>query len=86
MKLSLLLRPLTGLCLILLAACVAAPAHGQSTLIGAPIAGIDVDATGVLRVRQFDPRLAQQRLAAARANDDANVMQPSELRKISLNR
>ncbi|MCP4891506.1 MAG: DUF1598 domain-containing protein, partial [Planctomycetaceae bacterium] len=47
---------------------------------------IDVDATGVLRVRQFDPRLAQQRLAAARANDDANVMQPSELRKISLNR
>ncbi len=86
MKLSLQLRPLTGLCLILLAACVAAPAHGQSTLIGAPIAGIDVDATGVLRVRQFDPRLAQQRLAAARANDDANVMQPSELRKISLNR
>lgn len=86
MKHSLLLRPLTGLCLILLAACVAAPAHGQSSLIGAPIAGIDVDATGVLRVRQFDPRLAQQRLAAARANGDANVMQPSELRKISLNR
>lgn len=59
---------------------------GQTTaLIGDPIAGIDVDATGVLKVRQFDPRLAQQRLAAARAAD-TNVMQPSELRKISLNR
>ncbi len=60
---------------------------GQATnLIGSPIAGIDVDAQGVLRVRQFDPRLAQQRLAAARANQDANVMQPSKLRKVSLNR
>ncbi len=61
--------------------------NGQDTiLIGQPIAGIDVDATGVLRVKQFDPRLAQQRLAAARAHGDANVMRPSELRKISLNR
>lgn len=61
--------------------------QGQDTLlIGQPIAGIDVDATGVLRVKQFDPRLAQQRLAAARAQGDANVMRPSELRKVSLNR
>ncbi len=60
---------------------------GQTTaLIGQPIAGIDVDATGVLRVKQFDPRLAMQRLVAARAQADANVMQPSELRKVSLNR
>ena len=60
---------------------------GQTTnLIGQPIAGIDVDATGVLRVKQFDPRLAQQRLAAARAQGDANVMRPSDLRKVSLNR
>ena len=60
---------------------------GQDTiLIGDPIAGIDVDATGVLRVKQFDPRLAMQRLVAARAQADANVMQPSELRKVSLNR
>ncbi|MFK8113006.1 MAG: DUF1598 domain-containing protein [Rubripirellula sp.] len=60
--------------------------NNQTTaLIGDPIAGIDVDATGVLKVRQFDPRLAQQRLAAARAAD-TNVMQPSKLRKISLNR
>ncbi len=60
---------------------------GQDTiLIGDPIAGIDVDATGVLRVKQFDPRLLKQRLDAARAQADANVMQPSKLRKVSLNR
>src|SRR6056297_1798822 len=60
---------------------------GQTTnLIGEPIAGIDVDAKGVLRVKQFDPRLAQQRLAAAQAQAGLNVMQPTELRKISLNR
>ena len=63
----------------------------NTTLIGDPIAGIDVDATGVLRVQQFDPKLAIERLAAARAQvngngADANVMRPSELRKISLNR
>jgi hypothetical protein len=66
--------------------------NNQTTnLIGAPIAGIDVDATGVLKVRQFDPRLAVQREAAARAQvqavgDGPNVMLPSKLRKISLNR
>lgn len=60
---------------------------GQDTvLIGQPIAGIDVDATGVLRVKQFDPRLARQRLAAARAQGDNDVMRQSKLRKVSLNR
>ena len=58
----------------------------QDVIIGQPIAGIDVDATGVLRVKQFDPRLAQQRLAAAKAMADTDVMQPSKLRKVSLNR
>ena len=59
----------------------------QSTsLIGDPIAGIDVDAAGVLRVKQFDARLAQQRLAAARAQGDQNLMRSSKLRKVSLNR
>jgi hypothetical protein len=58
----------------------------QDVFVGNPIAGIDVDATGVLRVKQFDPRLAQQRLAAAKAKADADVMRPSELRKVSLNR
>jgi hypothetical protein len=53
-----------------------------------PIAGIDVDAQGVLRVRQFDPQVAQQRLLAARAHVPAehDVMRPSELRKVSLQR
>jgi len=59
----------------------------QSTsLVGDPIAGIDVDAAGVLRVKQFDARLAQQRLAAAKAQGDLNVMRSSKLRKVSLNR
>lgn len=61
----------------------------DTTVIGPPIAGIDVDATGVLRVKQFDGRLAAQRLVEARARlggDDANVMNSSELRKVSLNR
>ena len=61
---------------------------GQDTLlIGDPIAGIDVDAAGVLKIRQFDPRLARQRLAAARAAAaDQDVMRPSKLRKVSLRR
>ena len=40
----------------------------------------------MLRIKQFDARLAQQRFAAARAQGDRNVMRPSELRKVSLNR
>ena len=51
-----------------------------------PIAGVDVDAGGVLKVRQFDPRVAQQRLAAVRQQRNTELMQPSELRKVSLNR
>jgi Protein of unknown function (DUF1598) len=51
-----------------------------------PIAGVDVDAQGVLRIRQFDPRVAQQRLMAARALIGQDVMVPSKLRKVSLQR
>jgi hypothetical protein len=40
---------------------------GGDIIFGNPIAGIDVDATGVLKVRQFDPRLAVQRFQAAKA-------------------
>jgi hypothetical protein len=53
---------------------------------GQPIAGVEVDATGVLRVKQFDPRVAQQRLLAARNAAGAEVMKRSPLRKVSLNR
>lgn len=63
-----------------------APNLSAQVVIGQPIAGIDIDANGVLRVKQFDPRLAKRRLAAAQARADADVMQTSELRKVSLNR
>ena len=53
---------------------------------GNPIAGIDVDAGGVLKVRQFDPRVARQRLIAARRQAGNELMKPSRLRKVSLNR
>lgn len=60
---------------------------GDTLVFGNPIAGVDVDATGVLQVRTVDPRLAQQRLREAhiRAQTE-DVMQRSELRKVSLNR
>lgn len=76
-------------CLLALVLCVSAACSRVARaqiLIGQPIAGIDVDANGVLRVKQFDPRLAQQRLAAARAQADTDVMRRSPLRKVSLNR
>lgn len=59
----------------------------QSTvLFGQPLAGIDVDALGVLRMKQFDPRVAQARIDAAKAKGFHGVMRPSELRKVSLQR
>jgi hypothetical protein len=62
-------------------------AQAQDTInFGNPVAGVEVDATGVLRVKQFDPRVAQQRLMAARQAVGAEVMKPSKLRKVSLNR
>ncbi|MEM6687809.1 MAG: DUF1598 domain-containing protein [Planctomycetota bacterium] len=59
---------------------------GDFIAIGQPIAGIDVDAGGVLKIKQFDPRLAKQRFKAARAAaaGGQDIMQPSELRKVSL--
>ncbi|QDS96322.1 hypothetical protein FF011L_51300 [Roseimaritima multifibrata] len=51
-----------------------------------PVAGVEVDATGVLRVKHFDPRLAIARAQAAVQALPADLKKPSELRKISLNR
>ena len=51
-----------------------------------PIAGVDIDATGVLKIRMFDPRVAQQRLMAARQQRGNDLMRPSKLRKVSLQR
>ena len=43
------------------------------------LAGVDVDAQGILKVKQFDPRLANQRLIEARNHADTGVMQTSKL-------
>lgn len=51
-----------------------------------PVAGVEVDAAGVLRVRHFDPRVAAARMQAARQALPADLQRPSPLRKISLNR
>ncbi|TWU15316.1 DUF1598 domain-containing protein [Allorhodopirellula heiligendammensis] len=60
---------------------------GNNVTIGQPIAGVDVDANGVLKMRVVDPRLARQRLMQAlRAAEVEDVMKRSELRKVSLNR
>jgi len=62
---------------------------GTPTETRAQLAGVAVDADGVLRTRVFaDPggQLTRQRMAAARASLDPKVAKFSELRKISLNR
>lgn len=52
-------------------------------------AGVEVDAAGVLRMKiAHDPAgvLTRERIAAARAELPADLMRPSKLRKVSLNR
>ncbi len=71
-----------------LIACLAPLAVGQVIESVQP-AGIEVDAQGVLRVRQLHDasgRLSRQRIAQMKAQLDPNVARPSKLRKISLNR
>ena len=84
-------RPILATVAILLGLSSAAMANndggggddGDDVFFGDPIAGIDVDAQGVLKVRMFDPTLAQKRLAAARdAAADQDVMRASDLRKV----
>ena len=61
---------------------------GNSALLGGA-AGVEVDAAGVLRtriVRDPNGRLHQERIRQARAALDSDLVRPSELRKISLNR
>ena len=69
------------------------PAIAQTAATSSPNAsganGVIIDAQGVLRLQHFpDPggRLVKQRIAQARANLNADVAQPSPLRKVSLNR
>lgn len=68
---------------LVLGALVSSPASAQNT------AGVQVDASGVLRMRLFqDPtgQLARQRLTEMRAELNPDVARPSKLRKISLTR
>ncbi|MEM6979251.1 MAG: DUF1598 domain-containing protein [Planctomycetota bacterium] len=52
-----------------------------------PVAGVDVNPSGVLSVQRVDNRLARQRAMEARANvDQRDVMKRSDLRKVSLPR
>ncbi|KAA5543639.1 DUF1598 domain-containing protein [Roseiconus nitratireducens] len=87
-----LFRPLLGVAVATLCVFAQPAAFAQNNGGGTninfaqPIAGVDVDAKGVLKIRQFDPRLANQRLMAARQAGDNEVMRPSPLRKVSLQR
>lgn len=63
----------------------ARPAWAQG-VFGQPIAGVEINAQGVLGMKAFDPRLNKQIAAAAVAKLDRDVARPSELRKVSLNR
>src|SRR6056297_3638717 len=56
---------------------------GPNINFAQPIAGVDVDAKGVLKVRTFDPRVARERLMAARQQRGNQLMRASELRKVS---
>lgn len=67
--------------------CLVAPAQGQ--LFQPQVAGVEIDAEGVLRTRTVaDPtgQLARQRIAESRMALSENVARPSSLRKISLRR
>src|SRR5690606_15267745 len=64
-------------------------AEAQDTIGSSNFSGVAVDADGVLaRVSANDPtgRLLQTRIDQARANLNADVARPSQLRKISLTR
>ncbi|QDV67595.1 hypothetical protein Poly24_12960 [Rosistilla carotiformis] len=50
------------------------------------VAGVEIDAAGVLRVREFSPELLRQQIAAARQQLPADLARRSPLRKISLRR
>ncbi len=59
---------------------------GQDPGFGQQIAGVEIDAAGVLRTKRFDTRVAQERLLAARQTKGVEAMDASQLRKVSLTR
>ncbi len=71
----------TSRLLVLLSVALLSPSIAR-----AQIAGVEVDPAGVLRLKVFDARLTQQRVAAARKTLASNIARVSGSRKISLNR
>jgi len=74
----------TGLLVIGLLSLVVQPAFAQ--IGGQPVAGVEIDANGVLGLKKYDPRLSKQLMQAALAKLDREIARASDSRKISLNR
>lgn len=77
------------LCLAVLCSLVLggrASAQDEPPPFGQQIAGVEIDASGVLRTKRFDARVAQERMIAARQAKGVEAMEPSQLRKVSLTR
>ncbi|MGN6547479.1 MAG: DUF1598 domain-containing protein [Aureliella sp.] len=53
---------------------------------GSTPAGVEIDADGILRIRQSDPRVNAMRAMAARQELPPNLATPSRMRKVSLTR
>ncbi|MCE5266996.1 MAG: DUF1598 domain-containing protein [Planctomycetaceae bacterium] len=88
-------RRLGGLPLLLLAAAIVATmsatvrAQSSSSASNTGVAGVAIDAEGVLRTRfyeDFGKEIKKERIAAAKSALDPKVTVPSKLRKVSLNR
>ncbi len=53
---------------------------------GGAVAGVSIDAQGVLRVMQPNRRMTMQKMMAARQNLSQQIARPSKMRKVSLTR
>ena len=76
---------------LLVVGLIATTTHAQNTTTTTTqnVAGVDIDADGVLRMHQFVDRtgeLTKSSIAAAKRSHSAEIMAASDLRKISLNR
>lgn len=86
---SLMLHRAAALAFALLAALLCSTsAHAQDgdEDEGPPIAGVEVNPDGVLRVRRVDANVGRERILAARQQLGEDLAAKSELRKVSLNR
>lgn len=82
---SLMIRHAACLLMVGLAVLVQTTA-ATAQVFNQPIAGVEINPDGVLKVRQVDGRIDRQRLEAARRQLGAELATSSKLRKVSLNR